>query len=330
MGRLRIASLAVLALMVAALVSAQGAAANSRQVLLKDDFKHGFDLAHTWALLSLGPFTANDGNVTTSPAGLRVVAPGTNPETGEPAFTLSGSGDFDHVKWMADTQHLSSHSVPGYDAVPGQTLSFSMQARGQTFGVDAQPFGSAVSNPQSDLRLASFAMNVIDFETGMVFDTWQTNTRIYPYYERLNLTGKATYQAFSSIFRGVRRARNGKDTVTLAYDRSAGVVRWIIDGQEAARVNRIGFPSPRATMLINRGGTPELAAPRQLNGGMALFTLMDAGLPPAEQGLVNLGGSYVFPTSFAGGPTLFGQGAEMKVGKFEVQTAPTESAEEES
>ena len=32
-------------------------------------------------------------------------------------------------------------------------------------------------------------MNTIDSETGMVFDVWMTNTGIYPYYERLNLTG---------------------------------------------------------------------------------------------------------------------------------------------
>jgi hypothetical protein len=41
-----------------------------------------------------------------------------------------------------------------------------------------------VTNPDTDLRLASFAMNTTDFETGMVFDVWMTNNAIYPYYER--------------------------------------------------------------------------------------------------------------------------------------------------
>jgi hypothetical protein len=53
---------------------------------------------------------------------------------------------------------------------------------------------------------------------------------------------------------------------------------------------------------------------------MALFTLMDGGLPPTGQGLVNLGGTYQFPTSFVGGPSLFGQGAQLDVRKFEVQS----------
>ena len=44
-------------------------------------------------------------------------------------------------------------------------------------------------------------MNTLDLETGMVFDVWMTNNAIYPYYERLNLTGPAPYNVFSSVFR---------------------------------------------------------------------------------------------------------------------------------
>jgi hypothetical protein len=103
-----------------------------------------------------------------------VKAAGTNPLTGEPAFfkTLPGSSE-DHVKWMADTQHLSSNSVPGFDAVPGREL-------------------------------------------------------------------------------------------------------------------RCSIPAAGATTIIEHGGTPQLATPRQLNCGMALFTLLDGGLPPADTGLVAL------------------------------------------
>ena len=45
-----------------------------------------------------------------------------------------------------------------------------------------------------------FPGGVTDPESGMVFDVWMTNGAIYPYYERLNLTGTATYNAFSSVF----------------------------------------------------------------------------------------------------------------------------------
>ena len=59
-------------------------------------------------------------------------------------------------------------------------------------------------------------MNVIDGETGMVFDIWETNTRIYPYYERVNPLGSATHQLFSSIFPGVPRLRDSQDDVSVA------------------------------------------------------------------------------------------------------------------
>lgn len=169
---------------------------------------------------------------------------------------------------MADTEHTSSNAYPGFDAVPGEMLSFTMWGSGQTFATASHPFGAAVIHPQSDLRLASFAMNVIDYQTGMVFDTWQTNTRIYPYYERLETSGPARYPRFSSVFPGVPRSPDGEAKLSLVYNRSAGVVRWIINDREAARVDRIGFPSADAIMLIDRGRRPQSAAPRQLKCGM--------------------------------------------------------------
>jgi len=164
-------------------------------------------------------------------------------------------------------------------------------------------------------------MNTTDFETGMVFDLWMTNNAIYPYYERLNLSGRATYGAFSSVFPPVWRTPGEQAKVTVAYNRAAGVVRWLVDDLEAARVSNIGFPAAGATTIIDHGGTPQPAAPRQLNCGMALFTLLDGGLPPSGTGLVSLAPRYTFPTAFADGPNLFGQGAELRVERFEIRTA---------
>jgi Family of unknown function (DUF6081) len=301
--------------------SGQMAGEADSEVLLIDSFTDGLDLTRTWALTTIESFTADDGVVTASAGGLHVRSSGINAGTGEPAFALSAEGELDHLKWMADTRHVSSEGYPGFDAAPGRLLSCTMWGGGRTFGTDDHPFGGAVGDPQSDLRLASFAMNVIDDETGLVFDTWQTNTRIYPYYERLETSGRAAYQRFSSIFPGVPRSPDSEDKVSLVYDPSAGAVRWIINDRDAARVEQIGFPAPEATILIDRGGTPELAAPRQLNCGMAMFTLMDGGAPRTGDGLASLGGAYRFPTSFVEGPTLFGQGAEMHVRRFEVRSA---------
>jgi hypothetical protein len=295
------------------------------QILLEDDFRQGTNLTNGWAITRFPPrFSADDGIVSTSDSGLYVKAAGTNPETGKPAFSETAAGEDDHLKWMIDTQHLSSNSVPGFDAVPGRELQISMRARGRTFGTAAHPFGSAVANPDTDLRLASFAMNTIDYETGMVFDIWMTNKAIYPYYERLNLTGTATYGVFSSVFPPSARRPGEQAKVAVAYDRAAGTVRWLVNDVEAARVSKIGFPAPDATMIIDHGGTPEVIAPRQLNCGMAMFTLLDGGLAPAGTGLVSLAPPYAFPTGFIGGPNLFGQGAELQVERFEVQSRARE------
>jgi hypothetical protein len=155
----------------------------------------------------------------------------------------------------------------------------------------------------------------------MVFDVWITNNAIYPYYERLNLSGTATYLAFSSVFPPVHRNPGDQNKVTVAYNRSAGTVRWLVDDREVARVDQIGFPAPGATTIISHGGTPQLAQPRQLNCGMALFTLLDAGRAGSSTGLVQLAPPYSFPTSFAGGPNLWGQGAEMHIQRFEIDSA---------
>jgi hypothetical protein len=264
--------------------------------------------------------SADDGSVSTSNQGLYVKAAGTNPLSGEPAFTKGSPEEDDHAKWMADTQHVSSNAMPGFDAVPGQELRCSMWGSGRTFGTAANPFGSAVTDPNTDLRLASFAMNTIDVETGMAFDFWLTDNAIYPYYERLNLTGSATYAAFTSVFPPVPRTPGDQAKVTVAYNRAAGVVRWLVADQEVARVDHIGLPSPGATTIIDRGGIPQPAEPRQLNCGMALFTLLDAGLPPSGTGLVSLAPAYTFPAAFVGGPSLFGQGAEMRVQRFEIDS----------
>jgi hypothetical protein len=288
-------------------------------MLLMDDFRSGFDLERTWAIVEFpGRLIADNGIVSTSSRGLHVEAAGRNPLTGEPAFTKTSPGEDDHVKWMADTRHISSNSMPGFDALPGKELRCTMWAAGRTFGTGTHPFGSVVVNPYTDLRLASFAMNVIDIETGMVFDMWMTNEAIYPYYERLNMSGTSTYAAFSSVFPPVKRTPSQRAKLTVAYDFSAGVVRWLVDDTEVARVTEIGFPAPGATTIIDHGGIAEAAAPRQLNCGMALFTLLDGALAPSGIGLVPIAPPYACPTSFVGGTTLFGQGAELQVERFEI------------
>ena len=108
-----------------------------------DDFAGGFS-SSKWFPFNAGPFIGSDGIVTTSNQGLYVRAPGTNPITGLPMFTLTVGqendpvdnpyglpGGFDHVKWLYYALNFSSAGSPGFDAVPGQTLTF--EAQGENF-----------------------------------------------------------------------------------------------------------------------------------------------------------------------------------------------------
>lgn len=298
-------------------------------------------------------FVGDDGTETTSSDGLRVVAPGTNPKTGQPAFTKTLGqedknqfglpGGIDHVKWLAYTNRQTSDGIPGYEAISGQELSGEVRFSGRTFGTQGHPFGGAVKNHNDDLRLASVAFNTIDFESWMVFDFFVTNNRIYAFYERLPF-GRAqlgNYAAFSyQIPLGARKPGDVHD-LRIAYDRSAGVVRWMVDGKEEFRVNRIGHRIDRKYLTIDHGGVEQTVAPRQLNFGMGMFTLLDGDLPSGNA-LVRLSNAQDFyfdplqgeptPQTFVDEESrdssrLFGQGAEMKVGHFAVESEPTSNEE---
>jgi hypothetical protein len=320
-----------------------------------DDFRDGFSAQGPDAeyfYFAAGPYVGNDGIESTSSKGLRVISSGTNRRTGKPAFirTLGQEDDgvgnpfglpggIDHVKWLVYANHQTPGGISGFEAAPGQELSGQARISGRTFGTQAHPFGRAVKNPNDDLRLASVAFNSIDFESWMVFDFFITNERIYAFYERLPFgrTPDHNYAAFSYQIPLQERGDPG-DThdLRIAYDRSAGVVRWLVDGKEKFRVDRIGHRIDRKFMTLDHGGVEETVEPRQLDFGMGMFTILDGDLPSGKA-LVRLSNApnfYFDPPQ--GEPTpqtffdeesrassrLFGQGAELRVGRLSVESAP--------
>lgn len=307
-----------------------------------DDFSHGFTVDSAtakWFYFGAGPYTGNDGVVTTDQNGLKVVSPGSNPHTGEPAFTLTLApdsqngglpGGLDHVKWLAYANHSASSGYPGFDAVPGQVLSCEGWISGRTYGTQFQPFGSGVENANDDLRLAAFAQNQIDFETFMVFDFFVTNETVYAFYERLPF-GRGpqlgeNYAAFSFQIPVARRGINDTSHLKLSYDRAAGTVRWYVNSREVFKVDRIGYRIDRKYLTLDHGGVESVVSPRQLDCGMGTFTLLDA-YRPTDIGLVKIGDGairyfnpdygapvlspFVDPESKASN-RLFGQGALLR------------------
>jgi hypothetical protein len=319
-----------------------------------DDFQAGFSATVTpgpagarWFYFSAGPYVGDDGLTTTSTRGLKVVPKGTNPATGRPAFTrtlgqepTNGGlpGGLDHVKWLAYANNIASTGVPGFDAVPGQDLACETRLSGRTFGTAEHPFGSRVRNPNDDLRLSGAAFNAIDFETFLVADFFVTNERIYALYERLPFGRPSSggtlneYASFTFTVPVGNRSIGDQHHLKIAYDRSRGIVRWLVDKQEVMRVDRLGYRIDRRHMILDHGGTETLVQPRQLACGLGMFTLLDASQPgqrgpgATADGLARLSAapSFYFHTG-QGQPTpqtfadpsslpssrLFGQGAEL-------------------
>jgi hypothetical protein len=328
-----------------------------------DDFQAGFSATVTpgapgarWFYFSAGPYVGDDGIETTSERGLRVVPKGTNPTTGRPAFTrtlgqeaTSGGlpGGLDHVKWLAYANHIASTSFPGFDAESGQELACETRLSGRTFGTAGHSFGGRVQNANDDLRLSGVAFNAIDFETFIVSDFFVTNERIYALYERLPFGRPSSggtlneYASFTFTVPVATRSPGDQHHLKIAYDRSHGVMRWLVDGREVLQVNRLGHRIDRRHMVLDHGGTETLVQPRQLACGMGMFTLLDASRPgqpaadPLSDGLVRLSTApdFYFNTR-RGAPTaqtfadpsslpssrLFGQGAELNARRLVVSS----------
>jgi hypothetical protein len=313
--------------------------------LAHETFATGFSTGPQgrWFHVQMGSYTTDDGVVTTrGTGGLHVAARGTNDTTGDPAFSVTlpqesaGAGipaTNDHAKWLAYMNHLSSTGVPGFDT-PDRELAGTVRIGGRTFGTDRHPFGRAVADPQTDLRLAAFAMTTIDLESFVVFDFLFTNRRIYAFYERLPFARTAAnpYAAFSYAIPVASRRDGDVHEATIAYDRRRGIARWLLQGVEVFRVANVGrLLDSREHLILDLGGREETVAPRQLAFGMGLFTLLDAaigGAPP----LVRLSDllTYLSPSQGSPHPSafvdessrlesrLFGQGAEMRVESYTV------------
>ncbi|MEU7422310.1 DUF6081 family protein [Streptomyces sp. NPDC048362] len=325
-----------------------------------DDFRGGFSSSGPdarWAFPTIGSFVTDDGRTSTSGDGLHLVSGGVNPATGEPAFTHTvgqensdGSGlpgNLDHVKWLAFTNHTSSAGYQGFDAEPGRVLSCETWMSGRTYGTRAHPFGGRVTDPDDDLRLASVGMPVLDPETSMIFDFFVTNKRVYAFYERVpdNRATLGDYSAFTYAVPVASTAAGRQHHFKISYDRSAGVVRWVLDGRVVFTVDRIGHRLPsRKYMMLDNGGTDMTAAPRQLSCGMGLFTIMDGGRPGTSDAsalirLTNAPDHYYGPrvgaptpqtfydNASAPGNRLFGQGAGLDMSRYVVSSVPVAAAD---
>ncbi|GAA0707083.1 hypothetical protein Drose_14775 [Dactylosporangium roseum] len=319
------------------------------KILWESDFRTGFTAgapdAHWRFVQPTADIVANDAVIGLGRDGLRLVASGLHPVTGEPAFTKTVAsevdtggipGFVDHAKWIAYVNRQASSGIQGFDAVPGRVLSCDATISGRTYGTGGHPFGNAVHDPDDDLRLAGSMLNSIDPETSVAFDFILTNKRVYAFYGRTNFARRhlGRYASFAHSVPLADRSPQDSHRVRIAYDRGAGVVRWLLEGEEVLRVDRIGHQLGRDTLTLDEGGEPSTVEPRQLSFGMGMLTLLD-GSWPTGRGLVRLSRATTYYRPDTGEPVeqsfvdeqslassrLFGQGAELTIGGFTVSSS---------
>ncbi|MFB6527249.1 DUF6081 family protein [Streptomyces sp. NPDC056399] len=336
--RSRAAAAAAAAALVA-LVFNPAAQAKDRgvQTLLSDDFRAGFDTTNTWQILGEagGEFPQGDGVVTTSAAGLDVTPGGRNAVTGEPAFRTTtgqqddgGHGSGDHGKWLAFPRATASSGTPGFDVPATGALTCTTRVSGRTYGTERHPFGAAVANPDTDVRLASAAVVTADFDTKAIFDFSVINNRIFAIYERLPEAGK-TYAAYSYAIPVAERTPGEYATLQVRLEGGGTRVSWKVNGKTVLSTDRIGTRAfDRKYMILDHGGTEERLKLKQLTCGFGLFTVLDAAAGPQGKALVKLDSTpdfYFAPR--VGSPTpqtfvdeesrpesrLWGQGASIDV-----------------
>ena len=317
------------------------AAAKPATTLFADDFRGGFDATGgDWAYFEFPGFVADDGTETTSAAGLRVRARRFTKTVPQETGPDSLAGGLDHVKWLVFADRTTAAGLPGFAAPEGRELAVAATLSARTFGTKHHPFGGAVEDPGRDLRLACCALNGFDVASWMVFDLLLTNERIFAVYERLPFGrgpgGLGAYASFTFQVPVAERRPGDEHELGIAYDRSAGTVRWLVGGEERFRVDRIGRLVDRKYMTIDHGGAEEDVAPAQLGFGMGMFTLLDGRLPSGEA-LVRLSTAPDFyfdpaagepvPQAFVDEESrrrsrLFGQGAELRVRRYVVESRP--------
>lgn len=311
------------------------------EILFEENFESGFEAGSPeenkkWYYMSMGPISMSlDAYDVDSENGLRVRPKGKNKKTGEAAFTVTADqklGQVDHIKWSALANHMTPSGMPGFITSPGKKISFEAVMGGRTYGNEGHPFGDAVSDPQSDLRLGDAVLMVMAPEYMIVFDFFITNTKIYAIYERGRSMGHADAddEAYSFGIPVADRRPEDIHKLRITYDPDKNDVAWFVDDKEVYRAEHVGMLIDRAYMYIDNGGTAREVKSNYFQSGLALFTLLDGAREGV--GLVNLTGADIYCNPQKGEPEkaafvdpeskessrIFGQGAELFCRRFTV------------
>lgn len=120
-----------------------------------------------------------------------------------------------------------------------------------------------IGGSPDDVRLAMAAFNVVDQQSGLIFDVGGTETRVYAMHEGLGFVrggDRAFGHAVESPFLDFDDDFSDFRACEVTLDRSAGSARWVVDGQTIYELENTEIPEQvkfgfgMFTMVPQRGG----------------------------------------------------------------------------
>lgn len=185
-------------------------------------------------------------------------------------FTLTDNSFVDRFKFFLLSNQPFTIPATG-------ELSVSAKIKTAAFGVDLQPFGSQVQDPQSDFRLAATSLTVADLQSGLLFDFFITDTKIYAIYERLEFYRPALgpYAAFTFAMPVGNTLPNQTHTYSINLNGAEKSVRWLVDGVEVYKIYTAGSLISRTLMTLDLGGVEQRTFPLQVQVAFGTVTLLN-------------------------------------------------------
>lgn len=211
--------------------------------------------------------------------------------------------------------------------------------------VKKHPFGSAVLNHESDLRLGYSALVLMDPDSGLFLQVALTNDSIYAIYEIFpgekeggKNSGRASFAVAHLIGRrNVLNPISDYVKVGLAIDKRKGA-KWYINNVLVWSFNRLGYLGAPEHVLYQIPGEQRAIDPTCVNVGFGHFTMLDAVCPENHKDLDAAGKALVkltnfdyrhpwhsdYKVKFADDENrlehrLFGQGATLKIKEIKVE-----------
>lgn len=240
-------------------------------IFCKNFSKDRFRIPKDFVYFSAFGYVADDGLLSTDYAtGLTV--------TSAP-FTKRGVGILDHTKWLAVTS--KAFVVPTKDAELFVEAKMFFQAtgiiNGNQLASGIQKYSAGIQNVMDEPRLTCGALNLLDLQTGMVFDFIFSNETIYALYEHLPVTGDTAIFTYAIPVASRPTDLNTFQKFKIGYNGYKKEVSWYIDNTKVYSVKNPGLLLADRGSLVTYGGTfaEKEVKINQLSVGFGTFSLLD-------------------------------------------------------